>query len=168
MERAARTWQTGRRGGHVVYPSLSSRGTTVPPEFAPFPAALRVGCQASSGRFPSATLDESERCLILLLGRLYLTDETPVKGDPLPRPLPDAGRGGVTSVAIGQDGRPGPPRAGEGGRRPGGVRRGQRAPESAGRPDCRQRSSRDLPRVLPLVLFFLVSLETLFYTRFNG
>lgn len=52
-----------RRGGHVFIPSPSSRGTSVPPEFAPFPATLRVGCQASSGRFPSATLDESERKL---------------------------------------------------------------------------------------------------------
>ena len=51
------------RGEHAIYPSLSSRGIEVPPEFAPFPAAMRVGCQASLGRFPSATLDESERSL---------------------------------------------------------------------------------------------------------
>lgn len=50
-----------RRDRHAIFPSLSSRGINVPPEFAPFPAALQVGCQASSGRFPSATLDESER-----------------------------------------------------------------------------------------------------------
>ena len=36
-----------RRDEHAVFPSLSSRGIHVPPEFAPFPAAMRVGCQAS-------------------------------------------------------------------------------------------------------------------------
>ncbi len=56
MERAA----TGVTGTRYFHPSHLAE-STVPPEFAPFPAAMRVGCQASTGRFPSATLDESER-----------------------------------------------------------------------------------------------------------
>jgi hypothetical protein len=50
-ERAA----TGATSTRYFRPSHLAEAD-VPPEFAPFPATMRVGCQASSGRFPQPLL----------------------------------------------------------------------------------------------------------------
>ena len=51
--------QQARRARGISVPLISRN--TCSAGVCTLPAAMRVGCQASSGRFPSATLDESER-----------------------------------------------------------------------------------------------------------
>ena len=50
----------------ILVPSSHLAEKLVSAGVCTLPAAMQVGCQASSGRYPSATLDESERAYAIV------------------------------------------------------------------------------------------------------